>query len=40
MVLIGGPCTGKTTVATTLGIQGNVHDHRKDRFFWTIEFIN
>jgi len=39
-VLIGGPGTGKTHVATALGIQANEHHRRKVRFFSTIELVN
>lgn len=40
VVLIGGPGTGKTHVATALGIQAIEHHRRKVRFFSTIELIN
>ena len=39
-VLIGGPGTGKTHVATALGIQAIEHHRRKVRFFSTIELVN
>ena len=39
-VLIGGPGTGKTHVATALGIQAVEHHRRKVRFFSTIELVN
>lgn len=35
VVLIGGPGTGKTHVATALGIQAVRHHHKKVRFFAT-----
>jgi DNA replication protein DnaC len=35
VVLIGGPGTGKTHVATALGIQAIEHHRRKVRFFST-----
>lgn len=37
VVLIGGPDTGKTHVATALGIQAIEHHRRKVRFFSTVE---
>lgn len=40
VVLIGGPGTGKTDVATTFGIQAIEHHRRKVRFFSTIELVN
>lgn len=41
VVLIGGPGTGKTHVATALGIQAIEHHRRKGlRFFSTIELVN
>jgi len=40
IVLIGGPGTGKTHVATALGIQAIKHHRRKVRFFSTIELVN
>jgi hypothetical protein len=40
VVLIGGPGTGKTHVATTLGVQAIEHHRRKVRFFSTIELVN
>jgi DNA replication protein DnaC len=40
VVLIGGPGTGKTHVATALGIQAVEHYRRKVRFFSTIELVN
>ena len=39
-MLIGGPGTGKTHVATALGIQAIEHHRRKVRFFSTIELVN
>ncbi|PJN92738.1 ATP-binding protein, partial [Amaricoccus sp. HAR-UPW-R2A-40] len=36
-VLIGGPGTGKSHVATALGVQAVEHHRRKVRFFSTIE---
>jgi len=40
IVLIGGPGTGKTHVATALGIQAIEYHRRKVRFFSTIELVN
>jgi DNA replication protein DnaC len=40
VLLIGGPGTGKTHVATALGIQAIEHHRRKVRFFSTIELVN
>ncbi len=39
VVLIGGPGTGKTHVATALGVQAVEHHRRKVRFFSTIELV-
>ena len=33
VVLIGGPGTGKTHLATAIGLQAIVHQHRRVRFF-------
>ena len=40
IVLIGGPGTGKTHVATALGVQAIEHHRRRVRFFSTIELVN
>jgi DNA replication protein DnaC len=40
VLLIGGPGTGKTYVATALGIQAIEHHRRKVRFFSTTELVN
>jgi len=40
VVLIGGPGTGETHVATALGAQVVEHHRRKVRFFSTIELVN
>ena len=40
VVLIGGPGTGKTHLATALGIQAVAHHHRRVRFLSTIEHVN
>ena len=40
VVLIGGPGTGKTHVATALGIQAVEHHRKKVRFFSTVDLVN
>jgi DNA replication protein DnaC len=40
LVLIGGPGTGKTHVATAIGVQAVEHHRKKVRFFSTIELVN
>lgn len=40
VVLIGDPGTGKTHVATAIGVQAVEHYRRKVRFFSTIELVN
>lgn len=40
VVLIGGPGTGKTHVATAIGVQAVEHHRKKVRFFSTIELVN
>lgn len=40
VVLIGGPGTGKTHLATAIGVQAIVHQHRRVRCFSTIELVN
>jgi DNA replication protein DnaC len=40
VVLIGAPSTGKTHVATAIGVQAIEHHRRKVRFFFTIELVN
>ena len=36
VVLVGGPGTGKTHLATALGVQAIEHHHRRVRFFSTV----
>lgn len=40
VVLVGGPGTGKTHLASAIGIQAIKHLHRRVRFFSTIELVN
>ncbi|MBS7697470.1 IS21-like element helper ATPase IstB [Chelatococcus sp. YT9] len=40
VVLIGGPGTGKTHIATALGVHAVEHHHRRVRFFSTVELVN
>lgn len=40
VVLIGGPGTGKSHVATALGIQTIEHHRKRVRFFSTVELVN
>jgi DNA replication protein DnaC len=40
VVLIGGPGTGKTHLATAIGVQAIMHHHLRVRFFSTIELVN
>jgi len=40
VVLIGGPGTGKTHLATAIGVQAIVHHHRRVRFISTIELVH
>jgi DNA replication protein DnaC len=40
IVLVGGPGTGKSHLATALGVQAIEHHRRKVRFFSTIELVN
>ena len=40
VVLIGGPGTGKTHLATALGVQAIEHHHRRVRFFSTVDLVN
>jgi len=40
VVLVGGPGTGKTHLATALGVQAIVHHRHRVRFFPTLELVN
>lgn len=39
-VFLGGPGTGKTHLATALGIQAIEHHRKRVRFFSTVELVN
>jgi DNA replication protein DnaC len=40
VVLVGGPGTGKTHIATALGVHAIEHYRRRVRFFSTVELVN
>jgi DNA replication protein DnaC len=40
IVLVGGPGTGKTHIATALGVQAVEHHKKRTRFFSTVELVN
>ena len=40
IVLMGGPGTGKSHVATANGVQAIEHHRRKERFYSTVELVN
>jgi DNA replication protein DnaC len=40
IVLVGGPGTGKTHLATAIGIQAIIHHHKRVRFLSTVELVN
>lgn len=40
VVLIGGPGTGKTHLATALGVQAIEHHHKRVRFYSTVDLVN
>ena len=39
-VLIGGPGTGKTHIATAIGVEAIIHHQRRVRFLSTVELVN
>jgi DNA replication protein DnaC len=40
IVMVGGPGTGKTHIATAIGVQAIEHHHKRVRFFSTVELVN
>ena len=40
IVLVGGPGTGKTHIATALAVQAIEHHRKKARFYSTVELVN
>jgi DNA replication protein DnaC len=40
VVLVGGPGTGKTHLATAIGVQAIEHHRRRVRYFSTVELVN
>ena len=40
VVAVGGPGTGKTHIATALGVQAVEHHRRKVRFFSAVDLVN
>jgi DNA replication protein DnaC len=40
IVLVGGPGTGKTHIATALGVRAIEHHRKRVRFFSTVELVN
>ncbi len=40
VVLVGGPGTGKTHIATAIGVQAKQHHRQRVRFLSTIELVN
>jgi hypothetical protein len=40
VVLVGGPGTGKTHIATAIGVQAIEHRRKRVRFFSTVELVN
>jgi len=39
-VLVGGPGTGKTHIATAVGVQAVEYHRKRVRFFSTVELVN
>jgi DNA replication protein DnaC len=40
IVLVGGPGTGRTHIATALGVQATEHHRKRVRFFSAVELVN
>lgn len=40
IVLVGGPGTGKTHIATAIGVHAIEHHRKRVRFFSTVELVN
>jgi DNA replication protein DnaC len=40
IVLVGGPGTGQTHIATAIGVQAIEHHHKRVRFISTVELVN
>jgi len=40
ILLMCGPGTGKTHIATAIGVEAIVHHHRRVRFLSTVELVN
>jgi DNA replication protein DnaC len=40
VVFVGGPGTGKTHLATALGVEAIMQNHKRVRFFSTVELVN
>jgi DNA replication protein DnaC len=40
VVLVGGPGTGKTHLASAIGVQAITHLHKRVRYFSTVELVN
>src|SRR5210317_2396504 len=40
VVFVGGPGTGKTHLATAIGVQAIIHHHRRIRFLSTVDLVN
>ena len=40
VVLVGGPGTGKTHIATAIGVQAIEHHKKRIRFFSTVDLVN
>jgi DNA replication protein DnaC len=40
LVLVGGPCSGKTHLATAIGVSGIMHHGKRVRFYSTVDLVN